>query len=277
MQLVLDVFRQIAHTLSGVLPITIGLGFAFAFLSWFMPCNRAAPSWWRKRELVTDVCYWFFVPVFGRFGRIGLSVLLTVYLLGIRDGNAIARYFENGHGALAAMPYWAQCAVYLIASDLIHYWLHRAFHGRRLWPYHAVHHSSEELDWISAARFHPLNQLLDSIAIDVLLLMAGISPKIFLVIGPFNVFYSGLVHANLDWTFGPLKYVFASPVFHRWHHTLPKEGGNRNFAGTFSLFDVIFGTFYMPGDLPEHYGVEERGFPMSFGTQVIYPLGRRAA
>jgi|SRR5579871_44546 len=272
-----EVLGQIAHTLIGVLPITAGLAICFAALSQFTPCNPGAP-WWKKPELVTDVCYWFFIPVFARFARIGLAVLLTVYLLGIRDGNAIAAFFAHGHGPLAAMPYWLQCVFYLVVSDFLHYWLHRAFHAPGLWRYHAVHHSSESLEWISAARFHPVNQLLDAVAIDVLLLMAGISPTIFLVMGPLNVFLSGMVHANLNWTFGPLKYVFASPVFHRWHHTLPDEGGEKNFAGTFSLFDVIFGTFYMPeGQLPSRYGVSDSAFPASLGTQLLYPFLRRAS
>jgi hypothetical protein len=30
--------------------------------------------WWRKREPVTDVCYWFLVPLFGRMLRIGRAV-----------------------------------------------------------------------------------------------------------------------------------------------------------------------------------------------------------
>src|SRR5215472_3383509 len=276
MSLLLAVAGQIAHTLNGVWPITIGLGIAFAALSWLSPCNAGEP-WWRKRELVTDVCYWFFIPVFGRFARIGVTVLLAVYLMGIKDANGIARYFENGHGALAVLPYWGQCLFYIVVSDFAHYWIHRAFHTGRLWQYHAVHHSSEDLDWISAARFHPFNQLSDAILIDVVLLLSGISPKIFLIISPFNVFSSALVHANLNWTFGPLKYVLASPVFHRWHHTLPDKGGERNFAGTFSLFDILFGTFYMPERvLPEHYGIIDREFPQSFGTQVLYPFSRRA-
>jgi len=55
-------------------------------------------------------------------------------------------------------------------------------------------------------------------AVDVVALLCGVSPDIFLVVGPFDIITSCLVHANLNWTFGPLRYVVASPVFHRWHH-----------------------------------------------------------
>ena len=46
----------------------------FSVLAHFWACNPGRP-WWRKRELVTDVCYWFLVPLFARVFRIGLLVL----------------------------------------------------------------------------------------------------------------------------------------------------------------------------------------------------------
>jgi sterol desaturase/sphingolipid hydroxylase (fatty acid hydroxylase superfamily) len=65
-------------------------------------------------------------------------------------------------------------------------------------------------------------------------------------------------------------------VFHRWHHTMPDEGGNSNFAPTFAFWDVLFGTFYMPpGRLPARYGVDDPQFPAGFLKQLAYPFIRR--
>ena len=133
------------------------------------------------------------------------------------------------------------------------YWLHRLFHGGGFWKYHAIHHSSEDLDWISAARFHPVNLFLGTIAVDVILLMAGISPNVMLWVGPFTTFHSAFVHANLSWTLGPFKYVLATPVFHRWHHTPLEQGGNTNFAGTFPIWDMLFGTFRCGKQAPRQF------------------------
>ncbi len=131
------------------------------------------------------------------------------------------------------------------------------------------------LEWISAARFHPINLFLGSVASDVVLLMAGISPNVLLVVGPFTIAHSAFVHANLDWSLGPFKYVLASPVFHRWHHTAAERGGEKNFAATFPVIDLIFGTFYMPkGELPDHYGISDRELPTSFAGQLVYPFTR---
>src|SRR5260221_261456 len=82
-------------------------------------------------------------------------------------------------GPLADLPLWVQGAIFMAVSDLLLYWIHRGFHGAALWKYHAIHHSSQNLDWISAARFHPVNLFLGSVAVDVLLLLAGISPNVF--------------------------------------------------------------------------------------------------
>ena len=254
------------------IPISLALAAAFTLLTMFWACNPNGP-WWRKKDLVTDLCYWFFIPVVTRYFRIGLLIAGAAALFGITTPNGLIAFYENGHGPLAALPLAAQMIIFLVGEDIINYWTHRLFHGATLWKYHAVHHSSEELEWISAARFHPFNLFFGAVLADVVLLLAGISPNVFVVLGPFTVAHSAFVHANLDWTLGPFKYVFAGPVFHRWHHTAADRGGEKNFAGTFSLLDVLFGSFYMPaGERPDRYGVADRAFPQSLGGQLMHPF-----
>jgi sterol desaturase/sphingolipid hydroxylase (fatty acid hydroxylase superfamily) len=48
-----------------------------------------------------------------------------------------------------------------------------------------------------------------------------------------------------------------------------------NFAGTFPIWDLLFGTFYMPANvLPDAYGIDDTGFPEGFGAQMLYPFRR---
>jgi len=113
------------------------------------------------------------------------------------------------------------------------------------------------------------------VAVDVILLMAGISPNIMLWVGPFTTFHSAFVHANLNWTLGPFKYVLATPVFHRWHHAM--EVRDVNFASTFSLWDWMFGTYHMPeGVLPQSYGIDDTAMPEGLMPQLVYPLLQKA-
>jgi len=264
----------LGETLMKNVPISIALAAVFTILTWLWACNPGRP-WWRKADLITDLCYWFIIPVVARFLRIGLLVAGAALLVGITTADGLVAFYDNGHGPLADLPLAVQMVIFLVVSDLLLYGTHRLFHRRTLWKYHAVHHSSEELEWISAARFHPINLFLGSVAVDVVILIAGISPNVLLVIGPFTVAHSAFVHANLDWSLGPFKYVLASPVFHRWHHTAAERGGEKNFAATFPVIDLIFGTFHMPqGERPDRYGVAERQFPSTFTGQLVYPFTR---
>lgn len=267
-----SVVEVAGETLLKIVPITIVIAAAFTALTYWSSGGMAR-VWWRKREIVTDVLYWFMIPLMARFVRIGLLVMGAALLFDIHGADQLIAFYENGHGPLSRLPLWVQIVIFLLASDVLTYWIHRGFHGIHLWKYHAVHHSSEDLEWISAARFHPVNIFLGTVAVDVALLLAGISPEVMVVVGPFSVAYSAFVHANLDWTLGPFKYVLASPVFHRWHHTGTDEGGDMNFASTFPAIDWLFGTFYMPeGKVPLHFGIDDKEFPEGFGNQMAYPF-----
>lgn len=270
----LSVVEVAGETMLKIVPISIALGLVFALLTHWSACNPGR-AWWHKREMVTDICYWFLIPLAARFVRIGLMVMGAAYLYGIHGTDELVKFYDNGFGPLAQLPLWAQALFFVIVSDFLLYWVHRGYHGAKMWKYHAVHHSSQDLDWISAARFHPVNILLGTVVVDVALLLAGISPNVMLWVGPFTTASSAFVHANLNWTLGPFKYVLAGPVFHRWHHTAADRGGSSNFAGTFPIWDLLFGTFYMPKNaLPDAYGIADDSFPQGFGAQLLYPFRR---
>jgi sterol desaturase/sphingolipid hydroxylase (fatty acid hydroxylase superfamily) len=90
---------------------------------------------------------------------------------------------------------------------------------------------------------------------------------------PFLTFYAIMLHANVSWTFGPLRNVFASPTFHRWHHTSEDLALNKNFAGLFPVFDRLFGTLYLPDDKrPTDFGAHNASMPEGFLGQMAYPF-----
>jgi len=242
----------------------VGFCAAFLILTRFCPCNPGQNWWTNRRAAVTDMVYWLLMPLVGQLGR-ALLLVLGVALL---YGNAPTQEF-----ALRSWPVWAQCIAILLLQDAMMYVIHRIFHTRWAWRFHAVHHSSETVDWTSAVRFHPVNLIAEFALADAVILLMGFDPLALAVLGPFNLIYSVMVHANLNWTFGPLRYVFASPVFHRWHHTAEEEGLDKNFAPTFPFLDWMFGTFYMPGGRrPEVYGTNSTSLPAGFVGQTIYPF-----
>lgn len=268
------VLQDMGATVADILLVMAPMGAGFALLSFFWACNPGKP-WWRKRELATDFVYWLVIPLCARYLRLGLVIVAAAGLFGIVTVEGLVAFYADGHGPLGRLPFWAQVAVGVVANDFMLYWLHRAFHRPTLWRFHAIHHAPEELEWISAARFHPVNIMLGGIAADTVMLVAGIAPGALAALATLVLVHSGFVHANLNWTLGPFKYLLAGPVFHRWHHTLPERGGDKNFASTFPILDVLFGTFYMPeGKLPDAYGIADKTFPPGFGAQFLYPVRR---
>ena len=75
----------------------------------------------------------------------------------------------------------------------------------------------------------------------------------------------------MPWTYGPFRYVFVSPVMHRWHHARDVVGAGSNFATVFSVFDLTSGTVHVPGLCNVPLGVTGE---MGRGTvgQLLYPF-----
>ena len=226
----------------------------------------------------TDVAYWFFTPLVTKTASrllIFFIVIAIAWKAGIPlEEKAIhARLFETGR--LQQLPPWLQVLAALLAADLTGYWMHRLFHGR-LWRFHAIHHASPRVDWLSSVRLHPVNESLNDLALTALFLLLGFHPKAIAAYLPLLGFYGLVLHAELAWDYGPLRYVIASPRFHRWHHTAELEGRDRNFAGFFPFIDLLFGTFYMPeGRVPARFGVEGDAVPEGLWAQLKYPFGAR--
>lgn len=248
-------------TVQGVLIGFVVLLVAFRALQLLLPREKRLPL--ARRGFLTDLAYWLFTPLVTRaITRFTvLTALVPVALLAY--GRVDKELLLHGFGPASRLPLWLQAVLILMLGDLIGYWMHRWFHGARLWRFHAVHHSSVDLDWLSAVRLHPVNDALMRVAGALPLLALGFAPVALGGIAPVLTVMAILVHANLDWDWGPLRAVLASPRFHRWHHTDEASARDKNFAGLLPLWDILFGTYYMPRD---------RG-PTRFGTTSPVPAG----
>src|SRR5262249_16404347 len=59
---------------------------------------------------------------------------------------------------VAAQPLSLQVVAIVATVDFSTYWIHRAFHQVPwLWSFHAIHHSSMQMDWIAGSRMHPVD------------------------------------------------------------------------------------------------------------------------
>jgi sterol desaturase/sphingolipid hydroxylase (fatty acid hydroxylase superfamily) len=124
---------------------------------------------------------------------------------------------------------------------------------------------------------HPINDVVAKGVTLLPLVLLGFRGEVFVAAGPILTFYALFVHANVPWGFGPLRYVIVTPLFHRWHHTSEDEGLDKNFAGLFPIYDLVFGTFHMPaGQQPTRFGVLGDHVPEGLLGQLLYPFRRGA-
>jgi sterol desaturase/sphingolipid hydroxylase (fatty acid hydroxylase superfamily) len=140
-------------------------------------------------------------------------------------------------------------ALVFVLSDAVGYGVHRAMHRVPvLWRWHRLHHDAVALSWLDAWRQHPIDFLLHGVAVGVpgALLGASLSQVASVVV--LRKAYTTFLHANVRVHFGSLGLLLASPRFHRVHHGAAERDGQTNLAGTFPLWDWLFGTLaHRPG------------------------------
>jgi sterol desaturase/sphingolipid hydroxylase (fatty acid hydroxylase superfamily) len=130
-----------------------------------------------------------------------------------------------------------------VLGDLAGYLAHRAMHRLPwLWRIHRVHHAETHLTWLEAWRQHPLDFLLHGIAVGLpgALLGVSLSGVVSLVLA--RKAWTSFLHADVSLRFGALERLVATPAFHRLHHSREPRHHDRNFAGTFPLWDLVLGT-----------------------------------
>lgn len=129
------------------------------------------------------------------------------------------------------------------AADLLGYWIHRAMHRvPLLWRFHRVHHEAVELHWLDAWRQHPVDFVVHGLVVGLPGALLGASLSDLGSVVLLRKAFTTLLHANVRWRFGPLYWLVASPVFHQRHHSADARDDDSHFAGTFPLWDLLFGT-----------------------------------
>lgn len=236
----------------------------------FIPLERLLPQRPGQRVLrkqwLNDVFY-----------LVGNGIVIRLGMLAIFAGLMVVAPFRppaGGAGFIGSLPLWAEVILAIIIADIGFYAHHRLFHAVPfLWRFHAVHHSIEELDWLAAHRVHPFDQIVSSSFMMLPLYFLGFSAEAMVILGLIYLLTSHLVHANVALDFGPLRYVFASPHFHHWHHSNVPGTHDTNFSGQLVFMDLLLGTFRLPGAYPERYGTDDP-VPEIYPLQLAWPLLR---
>jgi sterol desaturase/sphingolipid hydroxylase (fatty acid hydroxylase superfamily) len=150
----------------------------------------------------------------------------------------------------------------LLIFDLGYYVAHRLMHRvPLLWHFHEIHHSAEVLTPVTGYRVHPMERLIMGAVVSVLTAFAAIFYKIsfereaqFLDIYGANVvlilLYTlgfQLRHSHVWFSYGPVgNRVLISPAQHQIHHSTDPKHWNKNFGYNLAVWDLLFGTLYVP-------------------------------
>ena len=252
-------------------PARLAIGFVVLF-ALFVPLERFFPlvrrDFWQRRGVGTDLIHFFITGAIRKLLTLfGAFVLIT--LLGFL-------VYPPLQHALTALPWWLQFVIANVVFDLGAYWGHRWAHTVPfLWRFHAVHHSSEHLDWVAASRLHPFDQTFIRVCGILPVYLLGFTKETFGALIALEGLLAIFIHANVRWRFGWLEWLVATPAFHHWHHANESPGtSNKNFSGLLPWMDWIFGTFYLPKKFPAKYGIDGK-MPDNYVGQLAAPFRQR--
>ncbi|MBK7972970.1 MAG: sterol desaturase family protein [Deltaproteobacteria bacterium] len=244
----------------------LGSALVFVFLETLFPLRPAQPM--LRAEWSTDLGYF-------AVNHLLIGVVLVVVNEGVHRLFDWAMVPAVGEW-VRARPLAVELAMAVLAADLVQYAVHRLYHRvPLLWRFHAIHHSARTLDWLAGSRLHVLETVVTRIAVLGALYLLGFSRPamdLYIVIVGFQAV---LIHSNVRWPWGWLRYVLVTPDFHHWHHGSERAAIDRNFAAHLAFLDHLFGTAVQrPGRLPERYGVADEGVPAGFWAQQVAPFRR---
>jgi sterol desaturase/sphingolipid hydroxylase (fatty acid hydroxylase superfamily) len=176
---------------------------------------------------------------------------------------------------IAELPPAAQIVTFLLVSDLLGYWIHRARHASPLlWWFHAIHHSQTRLTVVTNYRFHFVDETVQRLLLFVPFLILGTGVTVWLWADILMAWLLLIQHSEWDWSYGRLGRVFVSPVFHRKHHSTDLSLRDRNFSMLFAFWDDLFGTAERRAPPPLRYGVAGENIPESFLGQQVWPFAK---
>lgn len=169
----------------------------FFVLEVVIPWRKKQPVF--RRDFWLDVFYMFFN--FFLFSLIiynaASDVIVNLFNSGIK---AIAGGFDlQAINPLSSWPLWGVLIVGFLVRDFVQWWIHRLLHkSARLWEFHKVHHSVEEMGFAAHLRYHWMENIVYRTLEYIPLALLGIGLYDFFVIHIFTLAWGHYNHSNIS-------------------------------------------------------------------------------
>jgi lathosterol oxidase len=237
----------------------------------FVPLERLFPL---KPEQDIFRPGWTTDGIYFLFSHIAVELMTFFTLL---PATLVAQSFHARFSGLnpGALPLAVAVFAIMLAADVTQYWVHRSFHRISwAWPFHAIHHSSREMDWLAGSRLHVVDIIVTRALTLAPLLIIGFSQEALYIWLVIIAVQATLNHVNMRFDVPVLNQLLVMPRFHHWHHA--ETPIDKNFAVHFPWIDRLFGTFHMPkGEWPQETGIAGDPVPGEFGRQLVWPIRKR--
>jgi len=158
---------------------------------------------WRKKQSIFRKDFWMdgFYMFFNFFifsliiYNAASDVVVTLFNDGIQ---AISGFNLQANNPLNDFPVWAILLIGFVVRDFVQWWIHRLLHkSDRLWEFHKVHHSVQEMGFAAHLRYHWMENVVYRTLEYVPLALLGIGLHDFFVIHIFTLAWGHFNHSNI--------------------------------------------------------------------------------
>ena len=147
---------------------------------------------------------------------------------------------------------WVTFALCYVVVDFLVYCYHRFVHEVRFgWAAHEVHHSSQKYNLGATAFRQSFAEPFIEPWFFVPAALLGFDPIMALVALEVNLIYMFWVHMRRFGKMHPvIEFIFSTPSHHRVHHANNVPYLDKNYGGTFIIWDRLLGTFAEEKEAP---------------------------
>lgn len=159
---------------------------------------------WRREQASFRKDFWLdFFYMFFNFFLFSLIIYNAASDVVVRFFNdiilAVSGFDLQASNPMRSLPAWAILLIGFLVRDFVQWWVHRLLHySDRLWEFHKVHHSVEQMGFAAHLRYHWMENVVYRTLEYIPLALLGIGLYDFFIIHIFALAIGHYNHSNIS-------------------------------------------------------------------------------